>query len=657
MSDEDQRRVDEYMAKHPAANRQDVEDAMRRRGTEPRVTWSHDLRELGIAPRQSNAEPAAPIESPTAAVAEAPPLATSKPKRATQPRVPRNAKATPKRSGRSRSNRKPKQDPPPKVDPYGLSAELSRTPWVSAVPSGGWTYAALTVLARVVYATNHDGDEAPLHRIPTPENIGEWLPQCPQEKRAEADALLTALFGHLATWESNYHGTGAFSPLFALVRTAERQPDMDAVALKEAPGGRSAPMSIALPGAIHDRWREAGGRHPLAPIVADFQSRAPILAEWDDRRHPVMAGPLASRNGGMRQPLIVVAGDVRQLPLGFVGSDRLLTDPTPATLPGIEPVQPSPVPVLPIVTHYEAAGGSSLTRGRGAALPLRLFVEAVIAVPPELRRTSGPPALVTCTLRQLVGALWPRGWQRGRDWPRLMTGLMELSRLGIEWELPSGQGGVRFVVTVRDAPRDGARLDDVCRFEVLLPPGSGPGPMVDRQHLRFLGLDSAPAFRLYLALCWYWDRHGTYNGRMIGPTSPEVRRDTAGYVLDAAGKVVTSPGGRPTRRATHPRAVQTGKRITNPAALEQYPALSTDDLAVMAYTPRDLAKPGTALRRKQRQRGREALDEVAKMTSSLVLPAIRPDGVAGCVRVLPPPSHKAAHDAAFELRRDVNEHN
>ena len=49
---------------------------------------------------------------------------------------------------------------------------------------------------------------APLHRIPTPDDLGEWLPQCTQEKRAEADALLTALIGHPAT----------------LVRTAERQP-------------------------------------------------------------------------------------------------------------------------------------------------------------------------------------------------------------------------------------------------------------------------------------------------------------------------------------------------------------------------------------------------------------------------------------------------
>ena len=342
---------------------------------------------------------------------------------------------------------------------------------------------------------------------------------------------------------------------------------------------------------------------------------------------------------------------MRQLPLGLVGTDQHQTEPASETLPGIEPLRPSPVPVLPLVMPYEAAGGSSMTRGRGAALPLRLFVEVLMAVPPELRRTdNGPPTSVTCQLRQLAAALWPRGWQRGRDWPKLAAGLGELSRLGVEWELPSGQGGVWIPVTVRSFPRVGAMLDDVCRFEVLLPPGSGSGPLVDRTHTRLLGLDSAPAFRLYLALCWYWDHHGTVAGRLIGPTVPEVRRNAEGYVLDARGEVVTERGGRPSRRATHPRAVQIGGRAPNPAA-DRFPALSPDDLAVMAYSPRDLAKPKTSTRRTQRQRAGEALGLIATMTDTLVLPATRSDGVAGCVRVLPPPAHKAAHDAASELRQ------
>ena len=210
-----------------------------------------------------------------------------------------------------------------------------------------------------------------------------------------------------------------------------------------------------------------------------------------------------------------------------------------------------------------------MTRGRGAAHAIRLYVEALLAVPPELRRVGyGPPATLRCTLREVVSGLWPRGWQRGRDWPRLLAGLGELARLGVEWE-HGGTGGVWFAVTVRSIPRDAA-LDDLVQFEVLLPPGSGPGPMVAREHLRLLGLDSAPAYRMYLSLCWLWDHYGTRRGRLIGTDAPQH-------------------GKRP---AAAP--VNVGGRLVNPAALHWYPALSPDDLAAMAYAPGDLATPTAA---------------------------------------------------------------
>ena len=52
-----------------------------------------------------------------------------------------------------------------------------------------------------------------------------------------------------------------------------------------------------------------------------------------------------------------------------------------------------------------------------------------------------------------------------------------------------------------------------------------------------------------------------------------MRRDEVGYVLDARGSVVTEHG-QPTRRATHLKAVHTGKRESNPA-VTQYPVLSS----------------------------------------------------------------------------------
>ena len=92
-------------------------------------------------------------------------------------------------------------------------------------------------------------------------------------------------------------------------------------------------------------------------------------------------------------------------------------------------------------------------------------------------------------------------------------------------------------------------------------------------------------------------------------------------------------------------------RLFNPAALKRYPVLSPDDLATMAYAPADLA-PNGDLRRKQRQRAREALARIARQTGAVVVPAIR-SSVRGCVQVLPPTSHKAAHDSKAELWRHI----
>ena len=43
------------------------------------------------------------------------------------------------------------------------------------------------------------------------------------------------------------------------------------------------------------------------------------------------------------------------------------------------------MPVLPLIA-YEQEGGVSMTRDLGAAHAIRLYVEALLAVPPELRR-------------------------------------------------------------------------------------------------------------------------------------------------------------------------------------------------------------------------------------------------------------------------------
>ncbi|MDE0229995.1 MAG: hypothetical protein OXJ62_14180 [Spirochaetaceae bacterium] len=456
--------------------------------------------------------------------------------------------------------------------------------------------------------------ECPAERVPTLADLGSWLHWLPEPDRIAAVNLLSALLDGPAWWSLD-----------------PARPERPTVAAQvwapltiEIRGSGSADLSPAWRTLeeVHAAWLavpEPRPDHPLTPLVAAWQKAAPPYL-WDNRDNPVLPGTLAAMAGGLRP--LVVANDPRQLPLALTGG---AAEPQQLWLGFEQPERPEAdhVPVLPLVA-YDRRGRVSMTNGTGAAHAIRLYVEALLAVPPELRRAGyGEPANLHARLRDVVAGLWPRGWQRGRDWPRLLAGFDELRRLGVEWE-HEGIGGVWFAVTVRSVPRD-AELDDLVRFEVLLPPGSGPGPMVARDHLRLLGLDSAPAYRLYLSLCWYWDHYGTIRGRLIG-ADPSQRR----------GKPV-------------PPVEVDGKQI-NPAALHRYPALTPDHLATMAYAPADLKDEGTSSRRRQRQLARAALDRIAKQTGAVVIPA--PGRVAGTVQVLPPTSHKAAHDGKSDLWRN-----
>ena len=379
----------------------------------------------------------------------------------------------------------------------------------------------------------------PADRITQPADLAAWLPECPADVTATAVDLAndawSVLRGHGMPGTNGAIRFGLLGfqiPMVMVMKTAHRQQ-------KREIGAGDPDLLI---GAFHLLWldaRQHNGslRHPLAPIVEAWQLLAPVTAEWDTRPHSVLPGTLAGSGGGLRP--LVVANDPRQLPLMLTGGTG---EPPRQLWLGFKQPEPEHVPVLPLVA-FDRRGGVSMTRGAGAAHAIRLYVEALLAVPPDLRRVGyGPPAALRCKLRDVVAGLWPRGWNRGRDWPRLLAGLDELRRLGVEWE-HNGTGGVWFAVTVRSVPRD-AQLDDLVQFEVLLPPGSGPGPMVAREHLRLLGLDSAPAYRLYLSLCWLWDYYGTVGGRLIGTDVPQ-RRDRKQPLVQPVkvdGRLVT-PGG------------------------------------------------------------------------------------------------------------------
>ena len=101
---------------------------------------------------------------------------------------------------------------------------------------------------------------------------------------------------------------------------------------------------------------------------------------------------------------------------------------------------------------YDLGVGPSQSPGRGAPLPLRLFVESVLAVSQQDRR-SGKPTDLNITLRELLARLYP-GLRTPRPteyWPRLMQAVHALdsddARIPI-FDQKTGRHEMRRIVSV-----------------------------------------------------------------------------------------------------------------------------------------------------------------------------------------------------------------
>ena len=153
----------------------------------------------------------------------------------------------------------------------------------------------------------------------------------------------------------------------------------------------------------------------------------------EDRRNGIMPQTMTSVHDVA--PTKVVA-DMRHLPLGFNSFNRDHPDDS-GYLPGLAPSSEKPLgQSLPLLL-FDAGGGESLVQGNGAPVPLRLFVDIMLCLPSEIRRLAGHQK-VFATLRQLRDAIWPNGWQRGRDYPKLIRAMNSLTTSGVPWEGGSG---------------------------------------------------------------------------------------------------------------------------------------------------------------------------------------------------------------------------
>ena len=163
----------------------------------------------------------------------------------------------------------------------------------------------------------------------------------------------------------------------------------------------------------------------------------------------------------------------------------------------------------PALALYDLGKGTAQTRGRGAPLALRIFVEAVLSVPLHDRTLNRPVAPPRQRFGDLLKALYPNPgfYRRSRHFAAIYEAAKSLESARVPWEHPDGSGAMRRVVYARDLPRDG-RLDDWVQFVVDLPPGSERGVLVDRTALRKAGVESASSYRLALSLAFWWHDPG-----------------------------------------------------------------------------------------------------------------------------------------------------
>jgi len=376
---------------------------------------------------------------------------------------------------------------------------------------------------------------------------------------------------------------------------------------------------------VHADWCPAAPQldHPIAPLLAAWQRLAPVVVEADHHPRAILPGSL--RDATRDHETLPLALD-RITPLGPI------REPEQGYLPGLEPA-PSLVPPVPWLTLYDLTGaGPVQTRGRGAPLAQRLFVEVLTAVhvgdrDPEWN--TAPPI----TLRDLFNWCWPRyfdpskwnkqakewgamsgGYQRNKHLDPLRRALVEVDNLRVLYDRYD-----RRLIRVDDLPTKATALDDPIRFHVRHLPGSDRGPMLDRATARRWGVVSAPAWRGTIRLAYLWDEaKGRNHGARVYATRPVVARGPGGVVLGADGRPLRDRRGAVVTDWSDPRAVVLGTDRKpagegNPAAHERNPAadrvpvLGPDDRIRLAYDD-NLNLPAST-RRSRLHEANEALRE------------------------------------------------
>ena len=456
-----------------------------------------------------------------------------------------------------------------------------------AVLAADSTPKLLAALALLIWDKSNPGKDCPQPMIPTLEDLAAWINkrECPAPTWSNFTKQIDALHFYFAVKPELPTRNIALGDYHAMM-------EFFTFPHYGAPANWTGDTLAAPILGTHRVWKGIDhtlrGRHPAGLLIEAWLDARPVTP--DTRGQGIL--PLSFKNtflfgtpahdrlpNELSQAVIGQQTEASQLPL-FEDTPRVN---------GL-------VPVLPL-RLYELASRGRKEPGRGAPFAQRLFFEALLSVG-RLDRVPGKTAVLRVKLRDLAAWLWPKGWNRSRDLPKLQRSLIELHNMRVSWQRSQWA-----LVLVLALPNNRTALHDdvVLRVEHL--PGSERGPLINRQQLRHLGLVSAPAWRSYLRLAYLWDEaNKRNNGRRIYATRPEVERGNAGQILGPDGRALRRKDGRAIADWRH--GTRTGATERNPRA-DLVPELGPDELIQLAFD--DAPDLDNGARRKRLQRALKAL--------------------------------------------------
>lgn len=238
---------------------------------------------------------------------------------------------------------------------------------------------------------------------------------------------------------------------------------------------------------VDESWRQACDRAEAKGDAQPLHPYLPIRIAWSARR--VLA--LDTRR------------DTAVIP-HVAGGDR--PDGAQADEASFIPAWWPHVKAIPLLDIVDAAGLPIAASGTSAPVISRLFLAVLSNV--KLGVRSQASGELSMTVGQLRDAVFPNGWRRYRDWPRLRGALLRANSYFIVHPGSGGNGWTAPIVVVQSMVRAAVSLDDRITMRVTYPPGEHSGPIVSRPELERLIVDG-PRWRACIGVQTLAWRPGT----------------------------------------------------------------------------------------------------------------------------------------------------